>query len=69
MHITSGRDKLVQAKRKEAPVRAHFHSVSRQQKIPQRGQDLLLLEPSLFGQRFAGLLHGVRLATHPFAIG
>jgi hypothetical protein len=34
----------------------------------QRGQDLLLLEPGLFGQRFAGLLQGVRLATHPLAI-
>ena len=68
MHISASRDELMQAKGEETAVRTNFHPVGGQQEIPQGAQDLLIVEPGLFGQRFAGLLQGVRLAAHPFAI-
>ena len=41
MHITAGRDELVQAEGKEAAVRPHLHLVGRQQKLAQAGEHRL----------------------------
>ena len=54
---------------KEAPVGANLNLVSRQQKITQAAKDRLLLQTRLCSQGLAGVLQGLRLTAHPFAIG
>ena len=41
VHITAGRDELVQAEGKETAVRPHFHLIGRQQKLAQAGEHRL----------------------------
>ena len=58
----------MQAESKKTPIRANFHLISSQKEVSQRGQDLGFIQPCLLGQCAGGLLQGVRLTAHPFAI-
>ena len=68
LYFTTCGDKLMQAKSKKAPIRSNFHLIGSQKEIPQRCQDLVLIQPCLLGQCAGGLLQGVRLTAHPFAM-